>query len=62
MAEMAQDMVRLSKSLSYLLRHGSEKAGLRMEPDGFVRLSEMLVLPQLRRWWRRWSSLGAHRN
>ena len=50
MAEMAQDMVRLSKSMSYLLRHGSEKAGLRVEPDGFVRLSEMLVLPQLRRW------------
>ena len=46
----AADAVRLSKSLSHLLRHGSEKAGLRMEPDGFVRLAEALALPKLRRW------------
>lgn len=41
--------VALSKKLSYLLRHGAAEAGLAMQPDGFVLLSELLALPQMRR-------------
>ncbi|KAJ3320595.1 hypothetical protein HDU93_003486, partial [Gonapodya sp. JEL0774] len=33
--------VRLSKSLSYILRHGAEKEGLRMRADGYVKLDEL---------------------
>ena len=39
--------VAVSKTLSWLLRHGAEDAGLRMSPDGYVRLSEVLSYPKL---------------
>ncbi|XP_053304672.1 tRNA 2'-phosphotransferase 1 [Spea bombifrons] len=40
--------VRLSKLLSYALRHGAVSLGLPMGQDGFVPLSSMLTLPQFR--------------
>ncbi len=33
---------KLSKSLSYILRHGAEKEKITMLPDGFVKLSDLL--------------------
>eukprot|EP01051_Picozoa_sp_SAG22_P032139 SAG22_NODE_13398_length_408_cov_0.831715_1_plen_114_part_01 len=50
MAGRARDQVRLSKNLSFLLRHGAEKAGLEMGADGYVPLADVLALPQLSRW------------
>ncbi|XP_018420735.1 PREDICTED: tRNA 2'-phosphotransferase 1 isoform X2 [Nanorana parkeri] len=40
--------VRLSKLLSYALRHGAVSIGLDMAPDGFVPVSSLLSLPQFR--------------
>lgn len=37
--------VRISKSLSWLLRHGAEKAGLNIRRDGYARVSDV-VRPQ----------------
>ncbi|XP_013922751.1 PREDICTED: nucleoside diphosphate-linked moiety X motif 22-like isoform X1 [Thamnophis sirtalis] len=42
--------VRLSKALSYALRHGAEKMGLHMSSDGFVDVGEILRLPQFKAW------------
>ncbi|XP_015272325.1 PREDICTED: tRNA 2'-phosphotransferase 1 [Gekko japonicus] len=42
--------VRLSKALSYALRHGADKLGLHMGPDGFVDIAEVLRLPQFKAW------------
>lgn len=33
----------ISRELSYLLRHGAEKAGLEMGSDGYVRLADILA-------------------
>ncbi|XP_076368072.1 tRNA 2'-phosphotransferase [Tachypleus tridentatus] len=38
--------VRLSKSLSWLLRHGAEKEGLNIEHGGFVSVDKLLSFPQ----------------
>lgn len=35
--------VRLSKSLSWLLRHGAQTAGLQVRPDGYARVSDVLA-------------------
>jgi 2'-phosphotransferase len=35
--------VKISKNLSYLLRHGAEKEGLAMRQDGFVKLDDILA-------------------
>lgn len=40
--------VRLSKSMSYALRHGASKMGLNMSQDGFVFVDELLSHPQFR--------------
>ncbi|KAI0757079.1 KptA family-domain-containing protein [Daedaleopsis nitida] len=40
--------VRISKTLSWVLRHGSQSEGLAMRPDGYVRVDELLSLPKLR--------------
>ncbi|EDV96702.1 GH16409 [Drosophila grimshawi] len=34
--------VQLSKQLSWLLRHGAQKEGLTIQPDGFVSINEIL--------------------
>lgn len=34
--------VRNSKTLSYILRHGAAKEGLKMRKDGFVRVDELV--------------------
>ena len=33
---------RLSKSLSYVLRHGAEKEGIPIRPDGFVLVDDLV--------------------
>jgi len=38
--------VRLSKTLSWLLRHGAKSEGLHMRPGGYVRVSDLLALPR----------------
>ncbi|KAI6044442.1 KptA family-domain-containing protein [Pisolithus marmoratus] len=35
--------VRLSKSLSWLLRHGAQTAGLQLRSDGYARVSDVLA-------------------
>ncbi|PAV19632.1 trna phosphotransferase 1 [Pyrrhoderma noxium] len=39
--------VRISKTLSWVLRHGAKKEGLFMRPDGYVRVKDLLALPKL---------------
>ena len=34
--------VRLSKALSYVLRHGAKKEGISMRTDGYVLLNELV--------------------
>lgn len=36
--------VRISKALSYILRHGAAKESLTIRPDGFVRVDELVRL------------------
>ena len=36
--------VRISKNLSYLLKHGALKEGLKMDKEGFVRIDDILQL------------------
>ncbi|XP_056106212.1 tRNA 2'-phosphotransferase 1 [Rhinichthys klamathensis goyatoka] len=45
--EESRDM-RLSKSLTYVLRHGANKMGLEMNSDGFVLVEELLAHQQFR--------------
>ncbi|KAF9219719.1 hypothetical protein BS17DRAFT_769789 [Gyrodon lividus] len=40
--------VRFSKSLSWLLRHGAEKAGLHIRQDGYAKVSDVLSNPMFR--------------
>lgn len=40
--------VRLSKTLSWILRHGSQSEGLYMRPDGYIRVQDLLNSPRLR--------------
>lgn len=39
--------VQLSKTLSYILRHGAEKEGLKMRKDGFIKLDDLVRRPPL---------------
>ncbi|KIM33103.1 hypothetical protein M408DRAFT_60312 [Serendipita vermifera MAFF 305830] len=39
--------VQLSKTLSWILRHGAKKEGLEMRSDGYVRLDQLLSRPKL---------------
>ena len=38
----AKRQVRVSKAMSYLLRHGAKKEGLVLRPDGYAKVSEVL--------------------
>ncbi|KAH9857272.1 KptA family-domain-containing protein [Lenzites betulinus] len=40
--------VRTSKTLSWILRHGSQSEGLTMRPDGYVRVNDLLQRPKMR--------------
>eukprot|EP00752_Nemacystus_decipiens_P012256 g10864.t1 len=40
--------VELSKRLTYTLRHGADKLGLQLRPDGFARLDELLSMSSFR--------------
>ncbi|KAF5383667.1 hypothetical protein D9615_003785 [Tricholomella constricta] len=40
--------VRLSKTLSWLLRHGAKGEGLPMRPDGYVKVTDLLENPKLK--------------
>ncbi|KAK7048387.1 carbohydrate esterase family 16 protein [Favolaschia claudopus] len=40
--------VRLSKTLSWLLRHGAQSEGLPMRPDGYVLVVDLLANPKLK--------------
>ncbi|XP_019642437.1 PREDICTED: tRNA 2'-phosphotransferase 1-like [Branchiostoma belcheri] len=42
--------VKLSKSLSYLLRHGAAKMGFELDPGGFLYVDEILRHPQFKRY------------
>lgn len=44
----AKDNVQISKSMSYILRHGAIKLGLDMDEKGRVLLSDLLKVPQMR--------------
>ena len=37
-----KDAVRISKAMSYVLRHGAEKMGIEMTSDGFIELIDMV--------------------
>ncbi|KAF7298953.1 putative tRNA 2'-phosphotransferase [Mycena indigotica] len=39
--------VRMSKTLSWLLRHGAQSEGLPMRPDGFVKVTDLLANPRV---------------
>ncbi|KAG8688930.1 hypothetical protein FRC08_011186 [Ceratobasidium sp. 394] len=40
--------VRMSKTLSYILRHGAAKEGLAIRSDGYVRVTDLLARPKLK--------------
>lgn len=42
------DRVRISKKLSYLLRHNALKQGLPIDEEGYVPVSTILSVPQLK--------------
>ncbi|XP_062503092.1 tRNA 2'-phosphotransferase 1-like [Corticium candelabrum] len=41
--------IKLSKSLSYILRHGAEKEGIRLDEGGFAFVDDILARPHLKR-------------
>ncbi|KAJ1930408.1 tRNA 2'-phosphotransferase [Tieghemiomyces parasiticus] len=41
-------LTRISKSMSFVLRHGAAKAGIPMRSDGFVDVDDLLKFPKLR--------------
>ena len=45
---MDSRLVRLSKTMSWLLRHGANDAGVAMDKDGSVLVTDMLKLPKFR--------------
>ncbi|KAK0203100.1 KptA family-domain-containing protein [Desarmillaria ectypa] len=40
--------VRVSKTLSYILRHGAQKEGVPMRADGYVKVTDLLESPRLK--------------
>lgn len=44
--------VQLSKYLSFVLRHGAEKEGIAIQPDGFVKVADILAKPKLKNQWK----------
>lgn len=48
-----QSNTQLSKQLSWLLRHGAQKEGITIQPDGFVSVSDILRHPRYSRYYNR---------
>uniref|UniRef100_A0A061RJ36 2'-phosphotransferase n=1 Tax=Tetraselmis sp. GSL018 TaxID=582737 RepID=A0A061RJ36_9CHLO len=44
-SEKKTDVVKLSKKLSYVLRHSAQACGLVVRPDGYVKLDDLLKIP-----------------
>ncbi|KAI9323634.1 phosphotransferase KptA/Tpt1 [Dichotomocladium elegans] len=44
----AYEAIRLSKLMSYVLRHGAIKEKLHIRPDGYVRLADLLARPKFK--------------
>jgi RNA:NAD 2'-phosphotransferase (TPT1/KptA family) len=42
-----KDVVRISKNLSWVLRHGALELGLAMRSDGFVKVEDLLGLSSI---------------
>lgn len=42
--------VKLSKALSYILRHGAEKEKITMRSDGYVKVSDILIKPKFKQY------------
>lgn len=42
-----KESVKLSKTLSWILRHGAEELGYRMDPSGFILLSDLVAGKEL---------------
>ena len=42
-------MVNASKAMSYVLRHGAEKEGIQIRPDGFIYLQDLLEVKNLKK-------------
>jgi 2'-phosphotransferase len=40
--------IKLSKTLSFILRHGADKVGVTMDNEGFVKVDDLLALPQMK--------------
>ncbi|KAJ6585013.1 KptA family-domain-containing protein [Mycena capillaripes] len=40
--------VRISKTLSWILRHGAKSEGLAMRPDGYVKVTDLIANPKLK--------------
>lgn len=45
-----KEMIRLSKNMTQLLRHGAVKAGINMDERGFVKVDDLLKLPRFNRY------------
>ncbi|PRP83810.1 tRNA 2'-phosphotransferase 1-like [Planoprotostelium fungivorum] len=41
--------VKLSKAVSYVLRHGAEKVGLKMDEGGFVKVEDLMAIPDMKK-------------
>ena len=44
-----KQLVNASKAMSYVLRHGADKEGIVMRPDGFIYLADLLNVNSLKR-------------
>ena len=42
-------MIKISKAMSYVLRHGAEKEGIAMRPDGFIKVDDLLAFESIRK-------------
>lgn len=45
---MSKRLTEISKTMSWILRHGSIKLKIAMSPDGFVKLTDLLSESQMK--------------